>query len=243
MQIIAVLSQKGGVGKSMVASALAVAFAHDDTATLLIDLDPQATNAKWGRRREASDPVVLSAHASMLDDEVAKARAMGCEVLILDTAPHSNDTALKVAKIADLVVVPCGVSIDDIEAIPSTLDVIKFAGVPYFIVLNNVETTTKAELADAATTFEELGAPLCPMYFAKRVAFKRARQFGLTAQEYVPDGKKVVDEKAAEEIHSLYTFTRRALDVSTPRRDDMPSQEHVDTSAEVKAPEMEVLYA
>ncbi len=234
MKTIAVISQKGGVGKSMIASGLAVAFAQDGVATLLIDLDPQASNAKWGKRREAADPVVVSAHASMLADEIAKAEQIGCEVVILDTAPHSNDTALQAARLADLVVVPCGVSIDDIEAIPNTIEIARFAGCPYFVVLNNVDPVTTTETQEAIATFADLGAPLCPAHLAKRVAYKRARKFGQTAQEFVAEGRNAPDDKAAEEIRQLYAYTCQALDVSTRQQSDALTLGHADVSVNQK---------
>lgn len=238
MKTIAVISQKGGVGKSMISSGLAVAAARDELATLLIDLDPQASNAKWAKRRDKADPVVISAHASMLEDEIKKAHELGCELLILDTAPHSNDTALQAARLADVVIVPCGVSIDDIEAIPNTIDIAKFAGKPFFVVLNKVNASTAAEIQEAIDAFSELQAPVCPARLGERVAFKRARKEGLSAQEFIPDGKVRPDEKAAGELQQLYTYTRLALDTSTPPQDETSIAPSVEVSIVAQADDL-----
>lgn len=48
MKVLAILSQKGGVGKTTLATCLAVAAEHAGKETAIIDLDPQAT-ASFGR--------------------------------------------------------------------------------------------------------------------------------------------------------------------------------------------------
>ena len=42
MKTLAMVSQKGGVGKSLLTAHLAVAFEEAGVATVAIDLDPQA---------------------------------------------------------------------------------------------------------------------------------------------------------------------------------------------------------
>ena len=90
MKTIAVVSQKGGSGKTTLALHLAVASAAAGRNTAVIDLDPQTSAANWVDRRKADLPVVLSAHARRLSHEMQRVRETGGEVLYLDTAPHSD---------------------------------------------------------------------------------------------------------------------------------------------------------
>ena len=107
MKTIAIISQKGGSGKTTLALHLAVASAAAGRNTAVIDLDPQASAANWADRRKAELPVVLSAHARRLPHEIRRVREIGGEMLYLDTAPHSDSAALEAAAAADLVLIPC----------------------------------------------------------------------------------------------------------------------------------------
>ena len=61
MQIIAIISQKGGAGKTTLAVNLAVAAERQDVPTVIIDLDPQASAKTWHDLRGKDAPVVISA--------------------------------------------------------------------------------------------------------------------------------------------------------------------------------------
>ena len=90
MLTIALVSQKGGSGKTTLALHLAVASALAGRHAAIIDFDPQASAAHWADRREAALPTVLAAPASRLRPELDRALAAGVDLLYLDTAPHSD---------------------------------------------------------------------------------------------------------------------------------------------------------
>ena len=56
MKTLAIVSQKGGVGKTTIAVHLAVAAAKNGYSVAIIDLDPQATAAQWSDWRAEADP-------------------------------------------------------------------------------------------------------------------------------------------------------------------------------------------
>lgn len=199
MKIVAVISQKGGSGKTTLALHLAVASAVSGKDTAIIDLDPQASATKWSDRREAELPVVISAHASRLPNEIKRIKDAGCEILFLDTAPHSDSAALEAAKIADLVLVPCRPAIMDMEAISNTLDLIRAKNAAIFVVMNATAAQGQ-EAEEAIEAITQLDVSVCPIQIVSRVAFSRSIITGQTAQEYEPNGK------AAKELSSLHAF-------------------------------------
>lgn len=199
MKTIAVISQKGGAGKTTLALHLATAAAATGRNTAIIDLDPQASAAKWSDRREAELPVVISAHASRLSRELARVEESGGELIILDTAPHSDSAALEAAKAADMVLVPCRPAILDLEAITNTLDLVRTVNANVHVVMNAVAAQGN-EAKEAAEAIAGLDVPVCPVQLVNRVAFSRALISGQTAQEFEPDGK------AASEASALHTF-------------------------------------
>ena len=197
MQTIALISQKGGAGKTTLALHLAVGWQQAGRNVAVIDLDPQGSAANWGDRRKVKVPVVRSAHASRIEQELEVVRGAGGEIVVLDTAPRSDAVILGAAKAADLVVIPCRPSILDLEAIAATLELVSITRVPVLAVLNavipHISDTDKAEEA-----INKMGAAVCPVRINRRVAFSRALTLGETAQEYEPSGR------AAAEIAGLF---------------------------------------
>ena len=197
MKTIAVISQKGGAGKTTLALHLAVAAELEQKRAAVIDLDPQASAASWGDSRSADAPAVVSAQAARLANVLAAAREAGASLAIIDTAPHSESAALAAARAADLVLIPCRPAILDLRAISNTVDLVKLAGANACIVLNAVPPrgTLSDEAAEAVSGY---GVAVLPVRVGQRAAFIHALTAGQTAQEYEPQGK------AAAEIQKLY---------------------------------------
>ncbi len=152
MKIIAVISQKGGAGKTTLAVNLAVAAELQDVPTVLIDLDPQSSAKTWHDLRASKEaPFVVSSQASRLEEVIGAARTNGAELVIIDTAPHSESAALAAARAADLVLIPCRPAILDLKAIGSSGDLVALAKKEAVVVLNAVPHQGKlAEEAEEA---------------------------------------------------------------------------------------------
>ena len=207
MKTVAIISQKGGSGKTTLALHLATSSALAGRNTAIIDLDPQASAANWGDRRTQELPVVLSAHASRLAHEIRRVEEMEGDLLIIDTAPHSDSAALEAAKAADLILVPCRPAILDIEAISNTLDLVRTTGTPIYVVMNAVAPQGN-EATEAAEAIAGLEVGVCPVALRQRVAFSRALIRGQSAEEFEPGGK------AAEEAARLHTFMCEHLNLT-----------------------------
>lgn len=227
MRTIALINQKGGVGKTTVALHLATAFQAQGVDTLVLDLDPQASASEWHDARENKLPHVESIQPARLAKVVEHAREIGTGALILDTAPHAESTALEAARCADLVLVPCQPSIMDLRAMRKTAELLKLVQVPAFAILNSVPPhgTVADEAAEMISS--TLGLPVCPVRLGDRVAYNRCLIAGQVAQEIEPAGK------AASEISRLYMWTCEQVGVSAGERVHTPADGHasIDTGA------------
>lgn len=209
MHVIALIAQKGGVGKTTLAIHLATAFAAEGRNTILIDLDPQASATEWKDHRTAEVPAVLSIQPTRLGKVLEEAKSIGAEIVVLDTAPHSESTALEAARAADLVLVPCQPTIMDLRAMTKTAELMRMVGKPTHAVLNSVphQGSIGDEAADTITS--NFGLSVAPARFGDRVAFSRCMIGGEAAQEMEPEGK------AANEVAALHQWVSAQLNTRT----------------------------
>ena len=212
MHVIALLSQKGGTGKTTLSLHLAVAAERTGHVAAVIDLDPQASAAGWKDSRLPETPVVVSIPATRLPQALDLARGAEAELVLLDTAPHSSDVALAAAEAADVVLIPCRAGILDLRAIGATARLAKIAGKPAYVVLNSLPPRATNVIADARDAVAVHGLEVAPVTIQQRAAFAHALTAGQTAQEYEPDGK------AADEMAQLYAWLRTVLSADEVRR-------------------------
>lgn len=114
--ILALISQKGGVGKSTLARLVAVELTRAGWSVKIADLDPaQGTSAKWKARRDelSIDPEIPV--EKYRDAERAIRTAADWDLMILDGPAHASRSGLTMAKAADLVILPTGRSLDDLD--------------------------------------------------------------------------------------------------------------------------------
>jgi chromosome partitioning protein len=209
MHTIALITQKGGSGKTTLTLSLAVAAVRAGLTVLVIDLDTQGTACSWHDRRKAAGkgdgPIVIDAQPHRLADTLKQARANGVDFVLIDTPPRAADAALIAAKAADLVIVPARPQMYDLETIPVTREILAVAGhKPAMVVLNSVPPVGDRH-AQSENAVKNWQIPVCPFTLGNRVAFGDAGAFGLTAQEHEPNGK------AAEEIQKVYDFAFACL--------------------------------
>ena len=205
MDTIAVVAEKGGVGKTTLSLTLAVAAVLAGRKVAVFDLDSQATAAKWTDRRDNEFPWVVATPATRLDAAIAQAKTQGVDFIVIDTPPHAGTDAVEAARRADLVLVPVEPHIYTLETLPKLGDLLKLAGdKPALFVVSKAAIQGK-EGQDAAAYLKEQGFDVCPVTLHLRAAHRHAGNVGKTAQEYEPNGK------AARESQQLYMYTIKLL--------------------------------
>ena len=202
MHTLAVLSQKGGAGKTTIACALAVAAEAAGRPAVLVDLDSQGTAAAWARLREAEVPVVTAADIGRLGPVLEAAADAGAALAVLDTPPHVGDEAYRAAAAADQVLIPCRAAAADLVAIGATVELVRRADRPASAVLN--AALVRSPLVDQArTALEGYGIATAPVVLHQRVDHVHAFTAGLSAAELRPRGK------AAAELRALFAWLQQ----------------------------------
>ncbi len=200
MKTIVLLAEKGGSGKSTVATHLAVCAARRGRTAVILDLDPQRSAMSWSDRRgDARTPVtVATASAQELPGLLADAREQGADFVLLDTPGRADVTSHHALAAADLALVPCRPSIFDLESATKTVAMIQSAGRKGFVVLNACPSrgARAVEARDALTDV----LPVAPVELHQLVAFSDALNDGQSVEELEPSGK------AAQEISALYDW-------------------------------------
>ena len=207
MKTLAILSRKGGTGKTTLATHLSVAAERAGHTTRPHRLRPTVFRSEeWRDNRDGDTPAVISTNSERLQHILKLAQDNGATLAILDTAPHTEVAALEAARASDMALVPCKPSLIDLQAIGSTIDVAHLARVPAHIVFNAVPP--RGDLTEQARQAVEIyDVPCAPCEIGHRIGFVHAYNAGLTVQEFEPKSK------ASNEIHALYTYVANEMGV------------------------------
>ena len=204
MKTLAILSRKGGTGKTTLAVHLSVAATLAGHTTVLIDLDPQASACKWSDIRQEDAPAAISAHEARLPEVLHKAGQNGVDLAILDTPPKSD--SFDTAEASDFALIPCRPAIFDLQAIGSTMKIVKMADVPSSVVLNFVHPQSTM-LIEARRAVKGYNTDCAPVTLGQRVAFSHALIDGMSVQEFN------ANSKASSEINALYKYVAKQMEI------------------------------
>lgn len=191
--IVALLNQKGGVGKTTLALHLAGRWAGKGRRVTVVDADPQGSALDWSEARAAAGSAqrfgVIGLARETLHRELP-ALAADVDHLVIDGAPRTTGLARSALLAADLVLVPATPSPLDGWASAEMLRLITEARVfrPDLrarLVLNRCATRTviARETVDA---LEDHDPPLLASRIGQRVIFADAARTGSLVDELDP---------------------------------------------------------
>jgi chromosome partitioning protein len=209
MKIIAIVAQKGGVGKTHLAIHLATLAELVGLPTVLIDLDPQASATAWKDGRAAETPIVLPIPHTRLPKALEEAEAGGAKLVVIDTAPHVETPALAAIRAADLVLIPCKPGMLDIHGISATAQLIEATQKNdyAYAVLNFMPVRAPNVLAEVKESVSGFGLQIAPVVLHARTDFQKSLIAGLTAGEFEPDSK------AGAEVAELLRWVCKLLSI------------------------------
>lgn len=212
--IVALVGQKGGVGKSTVAAALAAEALRRGRSVLLVDADPQGTARTWAEvATEAGHPApsVVAMGATMHRPEQLPRVRSGFDLVVVDCPPRAGDVQRSALMIADVAIVPCGPSAADAWALAGSLEVVTEARtvrpdlVAVVLITRKQARTTLGK--GAREVLSGAGVPVLASEFGYRVAFQEALAAGLGVVSYAPRDAAADETRAL--VDELDSFAER----------------------------------
>ena len=207
MNVLSVVSSKGGVGKTTVSQCLAVEALRQGLAAAIIDIDPQKSAAEWGQQREMAEidaPTVIALGSNSLAGMISDLRKRGAKLIVIDTPPHSApaiNAALHVSTGAVMVTRPNPM---DVRALEVTWGIVSQMKSPAAAIFTQAPPGSRARaLGLARGRLEDLGIPFCPTPISYTLSFPYAQAEALAVQEREPTGK------ARAEIAEIWGWLKR----------------------------------
>jgi chromosome partitioning protein len=190
-KVIAILNQKGGVGKTTLAVHLATAFARKKRTVLLIDADPQGSALDWAAARHGQPlfPVVGLPKNSIHKE--LPTLAANFDLVIIDGPPRVYDVAKSAVGASDLVIVPVQPSPYDVWAAKEIIDLFNEAMVftpnlkKAFVINRKIVNTAIGR--DVADALSEYPIPVLKTAICQRVAFAESATQGRTVYDLDPE--------------------------------------------------------
>jgi chromosome partitioning protein len=221
VKVVAVLSEKGGVGKTTVVVHVGVAAQLAGLDVAIIDLDPQSSAAEWADERgEGSKPEAVAIPPARLDKLLADLRTNATDLVLIDTPREANNAGYIAAKAADFILIPFKRGGFDFRALKRTLDLCRVASKRPCVLLNGLRIGANRVEADAREALAakilqlEHECDIAPVVIHDRAAYVTASITAKTAQETDPASA------AAAEAEALFLWIARQLKLSTtPQRD------------------------
>lgn len=204
MRVIAVLNQKGGSGKTTIATHLARALQLAGKDVLLVDSDPQGSARDWAAVRDDQPVPVVGIDRPTIDRDLKNIAKK--DYVVIDGAPQAADLAVSAIKAADFILIPVQPSPYDIWATSDLVDLVKQriemtdGRLQAAFVVSRVIKGTRIG-AEVTETLEGYELPVLTARITQRVSYPTTAATGTTVLDAEPDGDAAAEVRALlEEI-------------------------------------------
>lgn len=200
-KIIAVLNQKGGAGKTTIATNLAHALQLEGHKVILVDSDPQGSARDWNAASDGAILHVVGMDRPTLTKDIQSV-VDNHDFIVIDGAPQIADLAIAAIKCADIVLIPVQPSPYDIWACEDLVDIVKARqevtnGKPKaaFVISRVIKNTQLSK--EIGEALEGYGLPVFKHFTTQRVIYAKSAATGSTVLT------NEINEDAANEIKSI----------------------------------------
>jgi chromosome partitioning protein len=236
-RVIAVVSSKGGCGKTSTVANLAVRAAKDKESNgahsrvALLDLDPQQALARWYELRcefvfpllkeNAQPNLKLFKNVQDARSDVELLKEQGWNWIFIDTPPAMMEWIEMAVAAADIVLIPVRASPIDLESIDVAIEFCKSYGRPFAFVPTHYDkkwklSSTAIPVLEEHAAESKLGKVLKKgdeiLALTYRQAYVGSMLAGRTGPEFKGDKKQATD--AAEEVDAMWLAIKRFVQQS-----------------------------
>ena len=200
MKVISVLNQKGGSGKTTIATHLARAIQLKGFSVLLVDSDPQGSSRDWAAVNEENPVPVVGIDRPTIERDLK--RIAEKDYVIIDGAPQAADLAISAIKASDIIIIPVQPSPYDIWATSDLVDLVKqriemtdgkLKAV--FVVSRTIKGTKIGK--EISVALSDYGLPVLETSITQRVIYPTSASIGSSVLDEEPTGE------ASKEINNL----------------------------------------
>ncbi len=208
MQVIAVLNQKGGAGKTTIATHLARALQLAGSDVLLVDSDPQGSARDWAAVREDQPVPVVGIDRPTIERDLKSIAKK--DFVVIDGAPQAADLAVSAIKAANFILIPVQPSPYDIwatadlvELVKQRIEVTDGKLKAAFVVSRAIKgTKIGAEVTEALSGY---GLPVLESRITQRVSYPSTAAGGTTVIDAEPESE------ASREVQALANEIKKLL--------------------------------
>ena len=200
MKVIAVLNQKGGSGKTTIATHLARALQLQGSSVLLVDSDKQGSARDWSAVNESNPVTVIGLDRPTLDRDLKNISDK--DFVVIDGSPQATDLAVSAIKAADFVLIPVQPSPYDIWATSDLVDLVKQRiemtdnRLKSAFVVSRAIKNTKIG-SEVSEVLIEYGLPVLNARIVQRIAYPNSAAIGKTVFETESKSSDAVAEMNA----------------------------------------------
>lgn len=208
MKTIAIIAQKGGVGKTTLTCNLALTAKIYRKKPAVLDMDEnQNSAATWIGLRKQEWPIAKTSTIPTVSKMLTILEKLKVDYTFIDTLPSSNEMAIKAAQVADFVVIPVGLSLNEMATVKKSVDIVTKLNKPAILVLSKAKPNKKAKAKKVMATLKAKfpTVPVSPVILWARDTY-----------EWAEDSKMGLIERsaksvAAQEIKDFYKVVERLL--------------------------------
>lgn len=207
MRVITFVNQKGGVGKTTLATSLAVAAQEAGETVLVLDMDSQGSSHAWGEQRYDAGldaPRVDQFPANRVAELPKLLKGLdGFSVVILDTKGEDSTGSHLAMEAASLCLVPVKPTKVDGRAIRPTVAALMRGTTPFAFILNECQPGMRTGRSTEMASGLEAAGKLAEPWISRLMDYQDAYSAGKGVTEYAPASR------AAQEMRQLWRWTHK----------------------------------